>query len=887
MRNTTKLERGKTTQLERGPTRAGTVNFKTETSVGSNASGGGLKVFDAASSNNSAPALLKQRHRTTEFVLAGVDLDEQSPLQQRCTALVRHRKFQQVLIVVIFANCLILGLQSDLKEQNNCGFFISVMDRIFLICFTLELIVTVYSLRRSAVRSVSCVMNFFIVVAGWILVIVEVTTETYTPKCGMIDFSKEKDSNGINAAGLLRAFSACRILRTITFIDNLWMIVQTFFLCLRPLLWTVLFMFLIVYAFAIAAINLIGRQDDGKFEDTRFTELGDSMMALLQVMTFDEWWGVVEPVLMEQTWTYLYFGIYIGVCSLALMNLVLAVVVGSAMTKFKQHFERQFHAQEEMDLALEEIRLSFSWYDEDNSGYIEAEEFSNNALRDPQLGDILRKLKLDDELDVCAVFLFFAGQKAKMTIHEFFRMLDRLHQVSLDDTWVAVIRAAEDHLKKMERLQRALNQTPEPHLHVLKFTSQIQGEELGKRLDAIEDDLTTLRSQTLGKFDDMRHHLANMAKAMETLRKQRQAALGKSTKDLPDPKSVMRTSISVQTEPAPTRFDTEMRALAPPPLVPLRDRGWCSLPGSPRIGERCPDPTRQAQSLPSSPRELSAAELALLPETFGPEKPKKRKKRTARRLISNSANLSRSSQAPEGIPASNLSSGSQAPEGILASKLSSGSLAPEGILASINKLTATRRPTLIRNAGRVRGGGAGRARSQKPQDVVARPQDVEAVVGELKGTPSEAATSLSESIRSITTAEETKALQRYRPMAQPVVVDESPKKAADALHEAAKTLASLPWRPSSTYAPRQETAPASPAYSASKSSIGHKSPVSNSTSEPRRRCRGGGARRGRGRGGLSSAEPAWSNTRASTDHLRLRPFVDAEVEPNPEPTSGA
>ncbi len=80
--------------------------------------------------------------------------------------------------------------------------------------------------------------------------------------------------------------------------------------------------------FAMFSIVLIGRNDDiDGDEDTlesknRFKYTLDAMVCLFQLMTLDEWIGIVYPLMLAAWWTYFWFLLYISIAGLALMNMV-------------------------------------------------------------------------------------------------------------------------------------------------------------------------------------------------------------------------------------------------------------------------------------------------------------------------------------------------------------------------------------------------------------------------------------------------------------------------------------------------------------------------------------------------------------------------------------
>lgn len=76
------------------------------------------------------------------------------------------------------------------------------------------------------------------------------------------------------------------------------------------------------------SIVLIGRNEDLNGDEevdeakARFKYTLDAMVTLFQLMTLDEWIGIVYPLMLAAWWTYFWFLLYISIAGLALMNMV-------------------------------------------------------------------------------------------------------------------------------------------------------------------------------------------------------------------------------------------------------------------------------------------------------------------------------------------------------------------------------------------------------------------------------------------------------------------------------------------------------------------------------------------------------------------------------------
>merc|ERR1711904_552910 len=129
----------------------------------------------------------------------------------------------------------------------------------------------------------------------------------------------------------------------VTFFDGLWMIVQSFFYCLRPLAWTCLFISVILFIFTIFTVELIGENTDfdGVPSQLLFRSTLPAFVTLFHLLTLDDWRSVLQPLFDRRGWTYIIFLFYICLAALGLMNLVTAVCVEGSLQQIQKDDQYQ------------------------------------------------------------------------------------------------------------------------------------------------------------------------------------------------------------------------------------------------------------------------------------------------------------------------------------------------------------------------------------------------------------------------------------------------------------------------------------------------------------------------------------------------------------------
>eukprot|EP00746_Dinoflagellata_sp_MGD_P012496 gnl/MRDRNA2_/MRDRNA2_126695_c0_seq1.p1 gnl/MRDRNA2_/MRDRNA2_126695_c0~~gnl/MRDRNA2_/MRDRNA2_126695_c0_seq1.p1 ORF type:complete len:1395 (+),score=246.95 gnl/MRDRNA2_/MRDRNA2_126695_c0_seq1:277-4185(+) len=331
-------------------------------------------------------------------------------LKVRCANLALDMRFEWLMGLFVTLNCICLGAETEISEGNeDAAFTFQTLERVFLAIFTLELLIVGYGHGIASFKCAQGVLDVFIVATGWFFEIILplLTVGSGTP-----------DLKWVQLVKMLRALRAVRVLRVLTMFDALWLTVQSFFMCLRPLAWTVLFILMIIYLFAMFAVGLIGRNeeissstDEELLEaQERFRSTVAAMVSLFQIMTLDEWYAIVGPLFGWSWWPYIFFIVYIAICALALMNLVTAVVVDGAMTQSEAETlaEQERKAFEEhVNKMVSEMEFIFNSFDQDGNGKLSLQEFVDNAMRAPRIETILSQLGCTNNSDIEQIFQLF------------------------------------------------------------------------------------------------------------------------------------------------------------------------------------------------------------------------------------------------------------------------------------------------------------------------------------------------------------------------------------------------------------------------------------------------------------------------------------------------
>ncbi|MCC6006858.1 MAG: ion transporter [Rhodobacteraceae bacterium] len=203
------------------------------------------------------------------------------------------------IIGVIAFNALLLGLETSGRVMESAGPLITMLDRLCLGIFVVEILLKLYAHR----------LRFF--TSGWNLFDFIIVGISLVPATGGLT--------------VLRALRILRVLRVVSVTPRLRRVVEGFLTALPGMGSVFLLMSLIFYIGAVMATNLFA----ASFPQW-FGTIGRSAYSLFQVMTLESWsMGIVRPVMEVYPYAWAFFVPFIMMTTFAVVNLLVGLIVNS------------------------------------------------------------------------------------------------------------------------------------------------------------------------------------------------------------------------------------------------------------------------------------------------------------------------------------------------------------------------------------------------------------------------------------------------------------------------------------------------------------------------------------------------------------------------------
>ncbi|CAE7661069.1 CACNA1H, partial [Symbiodinium pilosum] len=247
----------------------------------------------------------------------------------------------------------------------------------FLVIYTLELSIRAIAMQSQVIRD------------GWFIFDAALVTSAYVEQ--VLSFTSFQNEQQLLILRLLRLIRLVRTFRMIRQIKSIWRLLYGLLTCGELLISTFALLGMVLYVFAVLGLEVIASNDELLKDDTtrpildeRFSSLGVTMMTLTQFVTLDSLSNLYLPLIKKNAWLMIYFTALITIVSIALMNLVTAVLVEGALEHARQ--DRELEAKVGVVTAkqmLPGILSLFDAVDQDGSGEIvieEMEKFENSGL---------------------------------------------------------------------------------------------------------------------------------------------------------------------------------------------------------------------------------------------------------------------------------------------------------------------------------------------------------------------------------------------------------------------------------------------------------------------------------------------------------------------------
>jgi len=290
--------------------------------------------------------------------------------------------FNYVMGAVILAHALFLGLESQLELDGKQFEGIVVVESMFLICYILEL-----GLRFGA-HGMRCFMDAWIWMdAG--MIAMGITSNWFMGQVSTEGSGPEHLLGTFMILRMLRVLRLVRALKVMTEFRTMCLLVSGLMSAMAILLSTLILLLLALYAFACLAVELITKNETLRAEpgmndhvNKYFGSLPRTMMTLFQFVTSDGIAEVYMPLITLRPLLLLYFVPVFFIVTIALMNLVTAVIVEGALAQAGQDREMEKASKKarikRMTPKLRQMFKSLSQGD----GVIQVEELVHLDIQD-------------------------------------------------------------------------------------------------------------------------------------------------------------------------------------------------------------------------------------------------------------------------------------------------------------------------------------------------------------------------------------------------------------------------------------------------------------------------------------------------------------------------
>jgi len=248
-------------------------------------------------------------------------------LKQKINRLLEWPYFETIILCLIIINSITLALETSDTAMNVAGHWISLIDKVFLSIFVLELALRLIADFRGFWKDPWRIFDFFVVAIALL------------PATGSLS--------------ILRSLRILRVLRLISAVPAMRRVVSGLLGAMPGMASIVFLIALIFFVFSVISTKLFGEA----FPEW-FGTLGASAYTLFQVMTLESWsMGIVRPVMDVYPLAWMLFVPFIILTAFTVLNLFIGVIVDAMQTEHESAAsEERGQMINDNELILAEVR---------------------------------------------------------------------------------------------------------------------------------------------------------------------------------------------------------------------------------------------------------------------------------------------------------------------------------------------------------------------------------------------------------------------------------------------------------------------------------------------------------------------------------------------------
>lgn len=414
------------------------------------------------------------------------DISYLPPLRIRVIEVVEATRTEMCLGLVILFNMVLLIVETDAtSEDGDAPAWVIIANYVLLGVYVTELTVRFFAYHLQFFSDGWNVMDFLIIGFDIILVFLDLILGNM-PR--------------ISVCRAFRLVRICRAFKALSMFPELDALLRSFMNAIKAILWGMTLILIVICVWSILAVQLIHPVNKDVTEEGVYLRMGCercphafstvfySMLTLFQTLVAGDSWGQVAlPIIEHYPPAGIFFLCALVTVSLAIMNLILAVIVERAQDSATENLAEQAEEKRKKfeEAALELLELC-GQLDSDNSHCLSKQEllkgFDTKEFSDAMQVMGIRRGDMDVLFDVL-------DEDGSGDI-KYVEFVDQLFKFRNPDMKTAIFELAKVQLR-VDRIQHSEAQA-------MKKT-EARNEELRKTLAAIKEQLTCVVPASLSR----------------------------------------------------------------------------------------------------------------------------------------------------------------------------------------------------------------------------------------------------------------------------------------------------------------------------------------------------------------------------------------------------
>ncbi|CAE7529342.1 Scn11a, partial [Symbiodinium sp. CCMP2456] len=312
-----------------------------------------------------------------------------------------------LMVVLLDAYCTCRDIDARAATGVEAEDVFTLLSDICLVLYSVELCGLLFVRGWEILKDWFIVLDILVVICGCVeFILVQVTPSELVQKMSLL-----------RALRLARIFRLMRLLRKIRALRELYKLVTMMSTCLKTLLWSFLFCFIVMTVWAMLIVEVVNpivvqMDSDGAFDDcsngfctvSTSSVLHANLLLFQTVIAGDGWGEMATPIILKHPETAIIFIGSLLTLVFGVLNLIVAVVVDT-FAEARQHDILNLAEELEDDLEKDTkfLQKLFQRIDRDGSGRVTLDELIEGARKDPEFQSRLRVMDID-EVDLEQLF---------------------------------------------------------------------------------------------------------------------------------------------------------------------------------------------------------------------------------------------------------------------------------------------------------------------------------------------------------------------------------------------------------------------------------------------------------------------------------------------------